>query len=44
MLWKGKVELIGILFMKIMENKRKGRSKVIDFHEKKIEEKIEEIE
>ena len=41
---KCKEALIGILFMKIMEIRRKGRWKVTNLNEKEIEGKILEIE
>jgi len=41
---KWKEELIGILFMKINENWRKGRWKVKGLHEREIERKMKENE
>ena len=41
---KGKVVIIGILFMKIKENRRKGRWRDTNFHEREIEGKMKENE
>ena len=41
---KGKVEIIGILFMKIKENMRKGRWRDTGLHEMEIEGKMKENE
>ena len=41
---KGTVALIGILFMKIKENRRKGRWRDTNLHEREIRRKIKENE